>query len=173
MLYERPADGAVAEFEFADPVPPGGVLRRVSRRVSRNRRVAAPFARRRSSRRARAQPLGGTFHRRLYLDHRGCRIAAAINAVKWSLADGTVDVALPDGALTVRDHGPGFVPGDPEHVFERFSRADLARGTPGSCLGLAIVGQAAEAHGGSVEPANAPGGGAQIRVRFAPPARPG
>ena len=39
---------------------------------------------------------------------------------------------------------------------------------PGSGLGLAIVRQAAEAHGGCVEAANAPGGGALIRVRFAP-----
>jgi len=39
---------------------------------------------------------------------------------------------------------------------------------PGSGLGLAIVRQAAEAHGGSVEADNAPGGGALIRVRFAP-----
>ncbi|HXZ71145.1 MAG TPA: sensor histidine kinase, partial [Streptosporangiaceae bacterium] len=37
---------------------------------------------------------------------------------------------------------------------------------PGSGLGLAIVRQAAEAHGGSVEAANAPGGGAVIRVSF-------
>ncbi len=94
------------------------------------------------------------------------------NAIKWSPEGGVIDLALHDGALTVRDHGPGFAPGDLEHIFERFYRADHARGTPGSGLGLAIVRQAAEAHGGSVEAANAPGGGAQIRVRFAPPARP-
>ena len=47
-------------------------------------------------------------------------------------------------------------------------RAEGSRGMPGSGLGLAIVRQAAEAHGGSVEAANAPGGGALIRVRFAP-----
>jgi two-component system sensor histidine kinase MprB len=91
------------------------------------------------------------------------------NAVKWSPSGGVVELALHDGVLTVRDHGPGFAPGDLEHVFERFYRADHARGTPGSGLGLAIVRQAAEAHGGSVEATNAPGGGAQIRVRFAPP----
>jgi two-component system sensor histidine kinase MprB len=90
------------------------------------------------------------------------------NAVKWSPEGGVVEVALRAGTLTVRDHGPGFAPGDLPHVFERFYRADGSRGMPGSGLGLAIVRQAAEAHGGRVEAANAPGGGALIRVRFEP-----
>jgi two-component system sensor histidine kinase MprB len=55
-------------------------------------------------------------------------------------------------------------------VFERFYRARGARGMPGSGLGLAIVRQAAEAHGGAVEAANAPGGGALMRVSFGPSA---
>ena len=91
------------------------------------------------------------------------------NAVKWSPPGGVVELVLRDGMLTVRDHGPGFATADLAHVFERFYRADDARGKPGSGLGLAIARQAAEAHGGSVEAANAPGGGAQIRVRFTPP----
>ncbi len=95
------------------------------------------------------------------------------NAVKWSPSGGTVDLSLRDGVLTVRDHGPGFASGDLPHVFERFYRADDSRGRPGSGLGLAIVRQAAEAHGGSVEAANAPGGGGVIRVRFAPPSTTG
>ena len=72
------------------------------------------------------------------------------------------------GTLAIRDQGPGFDPGDLPHVFDRFYRADSARGMPGSGLGLAIVRQAAEAHGGSVEAANAPGGGALVRVSFGP-----
>ena len=66
----------------------------------------------------------------------------------------------------MRDHGPGFAEADLPHVFERFYRADEARALPGSGLGLAIVRQAAESHGGSVEAANAPGGGALVRVFF-------
>ena len=88
------------------------------------------------------------------------------NARKWSPPGGVVEVALRDGVLTVRDHGPGFDEADLPHVFERFYRADRARAMPGSGLGLAIVRQAAEAHGGSADAANAPGGGAVVRVRF-------
>jgi two-component system, OmpR family, sensor histidine kinase MprB len=88
------------------------------------------------------------------------------NAVKWSPPGGPVELELRGGELTVRDHGPGFADGDLPRVFERFYRADDARGLPGSGLGLAIVRQAAEAHGGSVEAANAPGGGALLRLSF-------
>jgi two-component system, OmpR family, sensor histidine kinase MprB len=88
------------------------------------------------------------------------------NAVKWSPPAGTVELVLAGGTLAVRDHGPGFAEDDLPHLFERFYRADSARGLPGSGLGLAIVRQAAEAHGGSVEASNAPGGGALLRVSF-------
>ncbi|MEA2333496.1 MAG: two-component system, OmpR family, sensor histidine kinase MprB, partial [Thermoleophilaceae bacterium] len=91
------------------------------------------------------------------------------NAVKWSPAGGRIELELARGELTVRDHGPGFADSDLPHVFERFYRADNARGLPGSGLGLAIVRQAAEAHGGSVEAGNAPGGGALLRVSFGTP----
>jgi len=90
------------------------------------------------------------------------------NAVKWSPPGGPVELSLAGGALTVRDHGPGFADDDLPRVFERFYRADGARGLPGSGLGLAIVRQAAEAHGGFAEAANAPGGGALLRVSFGP-----
>ncbi len=75
---------------------------------------------------------------------------------------------LVDGELVVRDHGPGFADDDLPHVFDRFYRRAQARGTPGSGLGLAIVRQAAEAGGGGVMAANAPDGGAVVRLRFAP-----
>jgi two-component system sensor histidine kinase MprB len=90
------------------------------------------------------------------------------NAVKWSPTGGVIEIALRHGTLEVRDHGPGFAESDLPHVFERFYRADGARGMLGSGLGLAIVRQAAEAHGGWVEASNAPGGGALMRIRFTP-----
>lgn len=102
------------------------------------------------------------------------RIARAIanlldNARKWSPPGGVVQVGLSGGTLTVRDHGPGFHDEDLPFVFDRFHRAREARSKPGSGLGLAIVRQAAEAHGGSAAAANAPGGGALLRVSFGPP----
>jgi two-component system, OmpR family, sensor histidine kinase MprB len=90
------------------------------------------------------------------------------NAVKWSPPQEPIELALRDGVLSVRDHGPGFDPADLPHVFERFYRSAAARGTSGSGLGLAIVQQAAEAHGGFVEATNADGGGALLRVGFGP-----
>jgi two-component system, OmpR family, sensor histidine kinase MprB len=103
----------------------------------------------------------------------GDRIARAVsnlldNAVKWSPDDGVIEVDLHDATLTVRDHGPGFHEQDLPFVFDRFHRARDARGKPGSGLGLAIVRQAAEAHGGIVLAANAPDGGAVLRISFGP-----
>jgi two-component system, OmpR family, sensor histidine kinase MprB len=103
----------------------------------------------------------------------GDRISRAVanlldNASKWSPAGGVIEVDLRDGALSVRDHGPGFHEEDLPFVFDRFHRAKDARSKPGSGLGLAIVRQAAEAHGGFVEASNAPGGGALMRIGFGP-----
>ncbi len=70
--------------------------------------------------------------------------------------------------LIVRDHGPGFKAEDLPFVFDRFYRAQDARKLSGSGLGLAIVRQAAESCGGFAEAANAPGGGALLRVGFGP-----
>jgi two-component system, OmpR family, sensor histidine kinase MprB len=89
------------------------------------------------------------------------------NAVKWSPDGGTVEVAVHDGRVIVRDHGPGIGEGDLPHVFDRFYRSPDARGTPGSGLGLAIVRQVAQAHGGDVHAERAEGGGARVELALA------
>jgi len=94
------------------------------------------------------------------------------NARKWSPPDGTVEVSLHDGTLSVRDHGPGFDEVDLPHVFDRFYRAGAARRMPGSGLGLAIVRQAAESHGGFARAENAPDGGALLTVGFGAAVKP-
>jgi two-component system sensor histidine kinase MprB len=88
------------------------------------------------------------------------------NAAKWSPPDGEVEVAVRDGEVTVRDHGPGIDEEDLPYVFDRFYRAPSARGLPGSGLGLAIVRQVAQAHGGTVVAERAEGGGTVMRFRL-------
>lgn len=56
-------------------------------------------------------------------------------------------------AIAIRDNGRGISPVDLPHIFEHFYRADLARDrkSGGSGIGLAIVKQLVELHGGKVE----------------------
>jgi two-component system, OmpR family, sensor histidine kinase MprB len=89
------------------------------------------------------------------------------NAAKWSPAGGVVEVSVEGGEVVVRDHGPGIAPEDAAHVFDRFWRAPTARQLPGSGLGLSIVKQVAEAHGGSVTLERPTDGGARFRLRLA------
>jgi signal transduction histidine kinase len=69
-----------------------------------------------------------------------------------------------DGRLRihVRDDGPGFPREFLSGAFERFTRADSARGRGGAGLGLAIVKAIAEAHGGDARAQNRPTGGADV-----------
>jgi heavy metal sensor kinase len=64
------------------------------------------------------------------------------------------------GEVHVLDDGSGFPPQFLGRAFERFSRADEARGGDGSGLGLAIVDTIARAHHGEAGAANRTGGGA-------------
>jgi two-component system sensor histidine kinase MprB len=99
------------------------------------------------------------------------RLARAVtnlldNAAKWSPAGATVHVSVGSGAVAVRDHGPGVDPDDLPHIFDRFYRSPAARTLPGSGLGLSIVKQVADSHGGSVTVEAAPGGGARFVLRL-------
>ncbi len=78
------------------------------------------------------------------------------NAVKFSSKDSDVHIVLrrrdSNVELTVRDRGQGIDPLFLPHVFERFRQADAgaARGKGGLGLGLAIVRNLVELHGGSI-----------------------
>ena len=73
---------------------------------------------------------------------------------------------VPSVTLEVDDHGPGLSKEQAERVFERFYRADQARGrkTGGAGLGLAIVAALVDAHDGAVGVDTAPGSGAMFWI---------
>jgi two-component system OmpR family sensor kinase len=74
-----------------------------------------------------------------------------------------------DAIVEVADDGPGIPVAMRTQIFDRFVRgegpSDTARGA-GTGLGLAIVSAVAESHGGSVEAAESPAGGALFRARI-------
>ncbi|WP_084780009.1 sensor histidine kinase [Planobispora rosea] len=72
-----------------------------------------------------------------------------------------------DAVLTVTDDGPGIPEADRERVFDRFTRLDSARSRDegGAGLGLAIVRETVNAHGGAVHLEDAsPGLRAVVRL---------
>jgi signal transduction histidine kinase len=73
--------------------------------------------------------------------------------------------------LWVRDDGDGFPDGFAAEAFQRFTRADAARGRGGAGLGLAIVAVIARAHGGTAGAGNRATGGAEVWISL-PGARP-
>ncbi len=68
--------------------------------------------------------------------------------------------------FSVQDSGPGILPEDLPHIFERFYRGRAGResGASGTGLGLAIVQRVIELHQGKVEVANAEDGGAIFSI---------
>nr|MCU0348582.1 ATP-binding protein [Saprospiraceae bacterium] len=63
------------------------------------------------------------------------------------------------------DAGPGFPKGEIELVFEKFYRSKNAR-TGGVGLGLSIAKGFVDAHHGSIQLENVPGGGAKFTIRI-------
>ncbi|WP_238011434.1 ATP-binding protein [Dactylosporangium sp. AC04546] len=74
------------------------------------------------------------------------------NAVRHGAPPITVTTATTDGyaRLTVHDTGPGMPAEFLPHAAERFARADAARTTPGTGLGLSLVDAIVIAHGGQL-----------------------
>jgi two-component system sensor histidine kinase MprB len=86
------------------------------------------------------------------------------NACKFTPADRSVEMRVHGSVIEVSDRGPGISAEDRAHVFDRFYRATSARTMPGSGLGLSIVKQIVELHGGTVEVLPRDGGGTVARI---------
>lgn len=75
----------------------------------------------------------------------------------------TIDIS-DDPAIKVINLGASIPPEQRETIFRRFERADRKSG--GAGLGLSIVKRVVEAHDGSVDITNVPGGGAVFTIRL-------
>lgn len=135
---------------------------------------------------ARHSARAGSLHRDITVDPGDApRLDADRERLEQALSN-LVENALRHGAGAVRlsargdrdavelhvvDGGPGMPEAFIEGAFERFARADPARGRGGTGLGLAIVRAIARAHGGDAHVANLPGGGLDAWLTI--PAAPG
>jgi signal transduction histidine kinase len=85
----------------------------------------------------------------------------AANALRHLPDGGALSMtATKDGPrvrVTVRDNGPGIAPEHLPRIFDRFYKADAARATGGSGLGLSIVKTIVDAHGGTISARNEDG----------------
>src|SRR4029078_6655625 len=99
------------------------------------------------------------------------------NAVRFTPEGTAVEVALTrqNGAadnfavISVRDRGNGVPDESLEKIFRPFYRTEDARDRQsggGTGLGLAITERAVHMHGGSVQAANASGGGLSVEMKF-------
>jgi signal transduction histidine kinase len=92
------------------------------------------------------------------------------NAVRLAPTGSRITIATgvegPWAWLAVTDEGPGIAPEDQDRVFQRFFRGDEkdAASSGRSGLGLTIVRQIAESHGGSVQLVSEPGVGSTFVI---------
>jgi signal transduction histidine kinase len=94
------------------------------------------------------------------------------NAYKYSPGGGPVSLVFirdaSHGALwhgvRIRDRGIGMTPAETARVCERFFRADTSGKIPGTGLGMSIVKEIMELHGGRVEIASEPGAGTEVTL---------
>jgi signal transduction histidine kinase len=150
-------DAGAAEL-LAEPIDVGNVLRRVANRYGAENvpvEVSPPFD-------TVAVPVD---KRRLE------RILANLIGNAEQHAGGAVRIAAERGRrgmlrVVVEDNGPGVSPEERERIFERFARGSTARHRVGTGLGLALVAEHAQLHGGRAWVEDRPGGGARFIVEL-------
>ncbi|HEU4681667.1 MAG TPA: HAMP domain-containing sensor histidine kinase [Gemmatimonadales bacterium] len=91
------------------------------------------------------------------------------NAVEACEERGIVEIiSAPDQnggvVIEIRDHGPGVPPEMVDRIFDPYCTGKAG----GTGLGLALVKQTIEIHGGTISLSETPGGGATFRVRMGP-----
>jgi signal transduction histidine kinase len=94
------------------------------------------------------------------------------NAYKYSPGGGAIEVhartrkhdAVRQVGIVVRDQGIGMTPDQCDRIFERFYRADTTGAVPGTGLGMSVVKEIVELHGGAVEVESAHGVGTAVTL---------
>jgi len=94
------------------------------------------------------------------------------NALKFTPNGGTIHVSAGmeghELVIDVSDDGPGVHPDDGTRIFEAFYQGRRPQGGPvgGTGIGLSVVAECVQAHGGSVELVRDDGPGAHFQVRL-------
>lgn len=96
------------------------------------------------------------------------------NAIRFCSLNGKIRISsrITDSKLyqfVIEDNGSGLSDKDLEHVFDRFYKADKARNSEGSGLGLFIARNIIKAHGQMIEAGNSTMGGALFSFTLATP----
>ena len=90
------------------------------------------------------------------------------NAIKYTPRGGRIEVLIErshaEAVLTISDTGPGIAVAEREHVIRSGGRGSAASMAPGTGHGLALATDAVVRHGGRIELADRPGGGATVRI---------
>ena len=84
------------------------------------------------------------------------------NAVKYSPVTSAIEISASGVEvvdIAIRNSGPPIPVHEQARIFERFYRGSEAHGVPGTGIGLAIVRQISEAHGGTLSVSSAAGAG--------------
>ena len=100
------------------------------------------------------------------------------NAIKYSRSSPQIEIRgweeNATACLSVTDHGVGIPDDEIPMLFSRFFRASTSTGIPGTGIGLHLIREFVDLHGGSIAVRSAVGRGTTFTVRLpkTPPARP-